>query len=137
MAEKNSTARRVLVAGEDDLDRALLKAALGMLGVEVVWVPDGVRALEAARTGDFDLAILDLRMPILDGLGTLRRIRALPGERGAVPVVAVGTAGAEARALLMAAGLDGFLRKPIDWRALSATVRALWAPDALPTQRRA
>jgi CheY-like chemotaxis protein len=104
----------------------------------VLSVPDGVRAVEAVRLDDFDLVIMDLRVPAPDGLGALRRIRALPGDRGSVPVVAVaGDLEPEIRALLLAAGLDGFLWKPIRFRDLAATVQALRAGAAIPRQRRA
>jgi CheY-like chemotaxis protein len=130
------TERRVLVADDNDLNRALLEAALARLGVEAVSVQDGVRAVEAIRTGDFDLVLMDIAMPVLDGLGALRRIRAMPGEKGLVPVVAfTGAVDPEMHAELTAAGLDGFLRKPIDWRALSATIQALWAGAEFPRRR--
>jgi len=132
------TARRVLVAGYNDMNRALVEAALGRMGVVVEAVSDPLRAADAVRARDFDLVLLDLPQPVLDGVAVLRRIRAVPGDRGLVPVVALcNLMRAEDRLALVAEGVDGFLAKPLKWPALAGTVQALTALDDLPLRRRA
>ena len=115
---------RVLLAEDNAINALLARKALERLGAEVVWARDGLEAVALAgaalATGPaFDLALLDIRMPGLDGLGAVRRIRAMEEGRGRLPVVAL-TANArpEDEAAARAAGFDGFLPKPLDLAAL-------------------
>jgi CheY-like chemotaxis protein len=75
--------------------------------------------VEAASGGGFDAALLDLRMPELDGQGAARAIRSLPGARAALPIIALTANATETdRAECLAAGMDDFLTKPLDPDAL-------------------
>ena len=117
---------RVLLAEDNSINALLARKALERLGAEVVWARDGLEAV--ARAGEafeggpaFDLALLDIRMPGLDGLGAVRRIRAMEAARagGRLAVVALtANALAEDEAAARAAGFDGFLPKPLDLAAL-------------------
>jgi CheY-like chemotaxis protein len=104
---------RVLVAEDDALNAAMLRAILEQLGHQVVHAHNGKRALELARLADFDLLMLDGRMPHMDGPQTTAAIRALDGPIAGAPIIAVidGDA-AEARECLDA-GADTVLRKPV------------------------
>ena len=85
---------------------------------------DGAAGVAAVRDGTFDLVLMDVRMPVMDGLAAARAIRALPPPAGAVPILAM-TADAmpsEIRSFL-AAGMDGHVAKPIDIAALLARVK--------------
>ena len=83
----------------------------------------GLDAVEAAGSGDFDVILMDVRMPEVDGLEATRRIRALPGSRGQVPIVAVtAQAFTEQVAECRAAGMDDHLAKPFTPEALLAAV---------------
>lgn len=113
---------RVLVADDQSVNRELVCATLALLGVQAVAVEDGEAAVAAALgPAPFDLVLMDLRMPRLDGEEATRRIRA--GEaragRARVPIVAL-TAHAVPgdRERLLAAGLDGCLTKPLRRQAL-------------------
>jgi CheY-like chemotaxis protein len=89
-------------------------------------VGNGVEAVDAAQTEDFDIVLMDVQMPVLDGIEATRQIRALPPPRGRVPVVAL-TADAMtgAREYYLEAGMDDYLAKPIRAAALLAKLAAV------------
>lgn len=110
---------RVLLAEDDPVNSMIAKTVLARLGAEATHVGDGRAAVEAASGGGFDAALLDLRMPELDGQGAARAIRALPGGAAALPIIALTANATEAdRAACLAAGMDDFLTKPLDPDAL-------------------
>jgi two-component system, sensor histidine kinase len=108
---------RVLVAEDHPVNRAYLEAVLDKLGHHAVFAADGdgaVRAMQAQPAGaEFDVVLMDLHMPGMDGFTAARTIRAMPAPRGRVPIVAL-TADAfqTSRHLAREAGMDGFLTKP-------------------------
>ena len=109
-----AAAARVLVAEDNQMNQAVIRRMLDKLGCEVEVVGDGRAAVEKAGGIDFDLILMDLQMPILDGLDAARQIRALPGARGAAPIIALtANAGAEHREACAQAGMSGFLAKPV------------------------
>ncbi len=105
----------VLVAEDHPVNRAYMEAVLDKLGHSAVFAPDGATALQAvqAATERFDVVLMDLHMPGMDGFAATRAIRALPPPRGTVPIVAL-TADAfhESRHLATQAGMNGFITKP-------------------------
>ncbi|MBL8491335.1 MAG: response regulator [Rhodocyclaceae bacterium] len=109
-------AARILVAEDNRVNQALVKALLGKLGHSAVVADNGEEALRAYREqGPFDLILMDMQMPKLDGLAATRQLRsaeqalALP----AIPVVALTANASEAdRRACMEAGMDDFLSKP-------------------------
>lgn len=123
----------ILVAEDEPVVRKVLAALLQRRGVTVTAVADGREALDALSRLRFDLAILDLRMPGLDGMETLRAVRALPDPLRARLPVAILTANAmpgeavEARA----AGADLVLEKPLRWEDLAPHLERLRAGTAM------
>lgn len=117
----------ILVAEDDAASRAMLCEMLAGLGHRATPAADGLEALKALRTGRFDMVILDLSMPGLDGRGAVRRIRRLGGPARRVPVIAC-SAQLDDRAGLRRAGMDAFLAKPVD-RARMERLIARLAPD--------
>jgi CheY-like chemotaxis protein len=122
---------RVLVAEDNPVNQVLIEALLLHLGHRPTLVGNGleaVQALQAADAGRFDAVLMDMQMPELDGLQATRRVRALPGPRAGIPVVAM-TANAreEDRLACQAAGMDGFISKPIDFETLARTLKQLAA----------
>lgn len=129
---------RILLAEDNEINARLAVALIERMGHEVVRVPDGRAALRqlsgSAEHGPaaFDLVLMDVHMPELDGFATTRRIRALAhGDAGqgpgAIPIVAL-TANAfqEDRDACLAAGMDDYLAKPVSPGELS-TVLARWS----------
>ncbi|SFG58423.1 ATP-binding protein [Methylobacterium gossipiicola] len=114
---------RVLLAEDNPINALLATKALERLGATVVPARDGLEAVALFEDGRFDLALVDIRMPGLDGLETARRIRALEAARGArrLHLVALtANAGREDERAAQAAGFDDFLPKPLNLRALPA-----------------
>lgn len=126
---------RILAAEDNPVNQLVLKTLLGQVGIEPVLVSDGAQALEAWRTGVFDLVLMDVQMPVLDGLAATRLIRAAEAAEGRArtPILAL-TANAMQHqvAEYLAGGFDGHVAKPIDVRrlyeAIADAVR-LDAPD--------
>ncbi len=104
---------RVLVAEDDALNAAMLRAILEQLGHQVVHAHNGKRALELARLADFDLLMLDGRMPHMDGPQTTAAIRALDGAVAGAPIIAVIGGDADEARECLDAGADTVLRKPV------------------------
>ncbi len=106
-------ALRVLVAEDHPVNRAYMEAVLDKLGHTAVFSEDGDGAVRAMQAEVFDVVLMDLHMPGMDGFAAARAIRAMAGPRGRVPIIAL-TADAfrEARDRAREAGMDGFLTKP-------------------------
>jgi two-component system response regulator MprA len=119
----NVMTERVLIADDDRAIRESLARALELEGYDVDLVADGAAALAAIRAARPDVAILDVMMPNIDGLTTVRVLRA---ERDRLPVLML-TARTETsdRVAGLDAGADDYLPKPFDLEELLARLRAL------------
>jgi len=124
-----STALRVLVVEDNPVNVVLAEAMLRHLGHVPRSVHDGRQALQALQAGAFDLVLMDMQMPELDGPGATRAIRALPGPKARIPIVAM-TANArpEDRQVCLAAGMDEYLAKPLDLAALQVALQRCARP---------
>ena len=113
---------RILLVEDDDLLAAGIRDTLERARYAVEWVPDGAQALAALRSSAFDLVVLDLGLPKVDGVEVLRQVR---GEGGTVPVIVLSARDtASDRVLGLDAGADDYLVKPFDVDELLARVRA-------------
>ncbi|HYC05117.1 MAG TPA: ATP-binding protein [Azospirillaceae bacterium] len=135
---------RLLLAEDVAANRTLVATYLGRAGHEVELAENGAEALERARGGGYDLILMDVQMPVMDGLDAAAAIRMLDGPAGRVPMLAL-TAGIlpdEIRAC-QAAGMNGFVAKPIDRHLLLAEVMRMAGgadgaePAAAPPRRHA
>ena len=129
---------RVLLAEDNATNQYLIGAFLHAGGHSMVTVADGGAAVAAVAAGGFDVVLMDVQMPVLDGLAATRAIRALPGPAGRVPIVAL-TANAMSgdREECLAAGMDDYLAKPVEAAALAAALaRVGGGADAAGASRR-
>ncbi|MDO8380721.1 PAS domain S-box protein [Phenylobacterium sp.] len=117
---------RVLVADDHAANRELARLFLAGVGAEVSEACDGEEAAQLAALWPYDVILMDVRMPRLDGPGALRRIRETPGPNDATPILAyTADADAEIGGRLTAMGFQDIVAKPLDPRALiSAVARA-------------
>jgi signal transduction histidine kinase/DNA-binding response OmpR family regulator len=112
---------RVLLAEDNPINALLARTLLTREGCLVSVVQDGQEAVDAAATGAYDLILLDIRMPRLDGLEAAQRIRAGQGPSAQAPIVALtADAGEAERVQALQAGMDDFITKPIDATRLLA-----------------
>ncbi|GAB7079620.1 PAS domain-containing hybrid sensor histidine kinase/response regulator [Megalodesulfovibrio paquesii] len=104
----------VLLVEDNDVNRDVIKAMLELDGHAVRTAVDGLHALELLRASIPDIILLDLQMPELDGFETARRIRALAGTAGSVPILALSAhAQASHAEHCLQVGMDGYLSKPV------------------------
>lgn len=114
-AEKPLPGLRVLLAEDNPINALLARTLLTRAGCIVTGAQDGEEAVAAAAAAAFDLILLDIRMPRLDGFEAAARIRAGGGPSASAPIVALtADAGDEERVLAVKAGMDDFITKPID-----------------------
>jgi PAS domain S-box-containing protein len=113
---------RLLVVEDNEVNRELALAWLEDAGLSADTANDGREAVDRARAVAYDLILMDMQMPVMDGLAATRAIRALPGG-AAVPILAM-TANAfdDERALCLAAGMNDFVLKPTSVSALYASL---------------
>jgi CheY-like chemotaxis protein len=127
---------RILVAEDDALNAAMLRAILEQLGHQVVHAADGRRAVELARVCEFDLMMIDGRMPGLDGPQTITTIRNRGGATRGGPVIAVIVGDADEARECAEAGADAVLRKPVSVGAVARAVADAIAVDRHDAIRR-
>jgi len=114
-AETSSGGGRVLLAEDNEINALLARTILEEVGLSVETVSNGAQAVEAAGRGGFDLILMDVQMPVMDGLQATRRIRGLGGPAAQVAIIAL-TANAmrSDQDACLAAGMDDFVSKPLD-----------------------
>jgi signal transduction histidine kinase/AmiR/NasT family two-component response regulator len=125
----DESALHLLAAEDNPTNQQVLAAVMGSLGIEIDIVPNGKAAFEAWRDGAYDLILMDIQMPVMDGIDSARAIRAAERENGRfrTPIVAL-TANALSHQVeeYLAAGMDGHVAKPIEIAKLyEAISRAL------------
>ena len=115
---------KILLAEDNDTNRLVTGRMLERRGHSVVAVQDGVAAVTVARAGDFDLIIMDVMMPGMDGLAATREIRAMAGPAGKVPIIGLSaSATVNDEAACHAAGMTAFAAKPISATQLAEIVQ--------------
>jgi signal transduction histidine kinase len=127
---------RVLAAEDNPVNQAVLQALLHPFGIDPVMVGDGEQALTAWRDGDWDLILMDIQMPRMDGVTAARAIRQEERRNGCgrTPIVAL-TANVMPHQVeaYLAAGMDAAVGKPIEIRRLLAAIEAALTPTAAPS----
>lgn len=119
----HSRGATILVAEDDDDNRDILCTLLTLRGFDVLEAPDGQQAVEIARTARPDLILMDLKMPVMNGLVAARAIRQ---QSQSVPIVALSAYHpSQHGAVASAAGCDDYVLKPIDYDRLEAVIDRL------------
>ena len=122
---------RVLVVEDNRVSQTLAEAVLKKSGHTVTIAENGREAVELVERETFDLILMDVMMPEMDGLEATQVIRSRENESGAhIPIVAV-TAASD-RETCLTAGMDEFIEKPIRWFELAATIERVMV---LPSDR--
>ena len=114
-----SPSLRILVADDNATNRFVAQTLLGIIHAEVTCVEDGAQAIEAMAMQPFDVVLMDIKMPVMDGMEALRRVRASGRPYAMTPMIALtANAGREDVALYSAAGFDAVVGKPFKPEAL-------------------
>ena len=107
-------AAHVLIVDDNATNRMVAETLCEMFECTSEMAEDGVEAVEAARTGRFDLILMDIKMPRMDGVAASKAIRGLPGRLGRVPIIALtANADPEDAAGYLKAGMNGVVEKPM------------------------
>ncbi|MEZ4649697.1 MAG: response regulator [Candidatus Eisenbacteria bacterium] len=103
---------RILLVEDNPVNRKVALRILAHLGYEADVAVNGAEAIEACRSGSYDLVLMDVQMPVVDGLAATRAVRALPGIQ---PKIFAMTANAMEgdRERCLAAGMDDYIAKPV------------------------
>ena len=122
---------RVLVADDHATNQLVVRMMLEQFGIEVVVVDDGAQAFEAIKRERFDAVLMDMQMPVMDGLEATRLIRRLEAATGVrTPILMLSAnALAEHREAGRMAGADGHVAKPVTVAGLMGALNALLEPD--------
>ncbi len=113
----------ILVVDDNGLNRQIITSVMAMIGHSCEVAENGMQAVEMHERGDFDLILMDIRMPILSGTDATHMIRQMEGEKRGIPIVAL-TADAmeENKKSYLEAGMNGVATKPIDIALLALTM---------------
>lgn len=124
---------RVLAAEDNVVNQLVLQAILAQAGINPTLVANGAQAVEAWLANDWDVVLMDVHMPVMDGVTATQGIRNLEAaqDRPRTPIIALtaNAMGHQVQALL-ADGFDGHVAKPIDVATLFATLERVTTPEA-------
>jgi len=123
---KTLEGKRMLLAEDNEMNQKLVIMYLKKFNVQIDLAEDGAQAIKAAMVNDYDLILMDVQMPEVDGLEATREIRKLSNKKGRVPIVAM-TAHAfkEEVENCFAAGMNAHISKPIDKEAFLVLISSL------------
>jgi signal transduction histidine kinase/ActR/RegA family two-component response regulator len=119
---------RILLAEDNPVNRRVAETLLRKMGHQVTLAPNGKEAVERCREHGFDLILMDVQMPEMDGIAATREIRLLEGMSRRTQIIAMTANDQDGdRQRCLDAGMNGFLGKPIDANQLSAAIAACLA----------
>jgi len=116
---------KILIVEDNVQNRLLMVDILKIHGYEIIEARDGMEGIQFAREHKPDLILLDMQMPVMDGLEAARRLKADPGTR-LIKILAITSFAMKGdRERILAAGCDEYMAKPIDTRQLPVVIRRL------------
>ena len=133
--DENLSSLRVLLVDDNRINRRVARLMLDPSGVQVVEAENGQQALDCLRNQCFDLVLLDVHMPVMDGVETLAHIRNSTEPWSRIPIIAL-TADAMAsnRQKFISLGMNGYISKPIDRKNLIAEIRSVLDRSPAPAK---
>lgn len=125
---------KILIAEDMEINQKVMVHYMEKLHCDAVIVANGREAVQAVRDNEFDLVFLDCQMPVLDGFGATKEIRALPGPKSSIPIIAL-TAQAVMgdRQRCLDAGMDDYIPKPVQLARLKQVLET-WIGRALESE---
>jgi CheY-like chemotaxis protein len=121
-----SLAMRVLYVEDNEINRRVIKEMLLAGGIDMDEAADGRAGLGMIETNDYDLVLMDLRMPGMDGITAIRELRGRGDDKARIPVIVVtADASSDIDADCKAAGADDIVRKPVVMISLYEAIAAL------------
>jgi PAS domain S-box-containing protein len=129
--QRHHRGQTVLLAEDNPVNQEVARALLEAVGLQVDIVEDGHQAVLAARRRAYDLVLMDVQMPGLDGLAATRLIRALPGHASTAILAMTANAFEDDRAACLAAGMNDHVAKPVDPPQFYARLLQ-WLPESQP-----
>jgi len=125
--ETLSKSLNILLAEDHPVNQSLMKAFVQKLGHTITIADDGVDTVKAIRAGDYDLVLMDVQMPRMDGVMATKVIRSLENAKAQIPIIAV-TANAMAgqRDHYLQSGMNGYVSKPVQLVALEDEIQRVW-----------
>jgi signal transduction histidine kinase/CheY-like chemotaxis protein len=121
----SSLSRRILLAEDNLVNQRVAMTMLGKMGHRITLATNGLEALEQWRQGDFDLILMDVQMPEMNGLQATIQIRQEEAIGAHVPIVAMtASAMSEERDRCLAAGMDDFISKPVSYKVIEEMITA-------------
>lgn len=114
---------RILVAEDHPVNQKFLEVLLQRMGHTATFCNNGALALQAVQEQDYDVVLMDIHMPVMDGLTATSHIRALPSEKSNIPVIVLSAdVYSEARDKAAAVGVNAFITKPVQVQELQTTL---------------
>ncbi|MEQ9305274.1 MAG: response regulator [Marinoscillum sp.] len=115
--------KKILVAEDSSVIQNLTKKILSLQNYQISAVKNGKQVLDKLESEPFDLILLDIHMPVMDGMECARTIRKMSGDIGNIPIIAItGNANNYSMEDFKDAGINGFLPKPLNYDTLVETV---------------
>ena len=118
--------KRILIAEDDEPNRRLIKDVLMYHGYEVIEAVNGDEAVKMAAKHKPDLVLMDLQMPVMNGVEAIRQLKNSPETKGIKIIAVTGLAMESDREKTMEMGADGYIAKPIDIRQLPEAIERLF-----------
>ncbi len=116
--------KKILVAEDSSVIQNLTKKILSLQNYEISAVKDGQKVIDKLESETFDLILMDIHMPVMDGMECAREIRKMKNKNANVPIIAItGNANNYSLDDFKEAGINGYLPKPLNYDTLVETVK--------------